>query len=202
MLSQQKLSISSRLYIKLRPLIVPFELIENHIPKKCTVVDVGCGFGIFANFIALKSKHRIVIGMELIEKRISIAKKIYQNTPNLNFICGDITSTQIPKTDIITLVDVLHHIPILEQQENLLKSCFSVLSDNGIIIIKDVDTKPKWKYYWNYLHDYIMTKGESVLYQNQNNVKILLAKAGFKVEKVLEIKNYPYAHILYIGKKI
>ena len=46
-----------------------------------------------------------------------------------------------------------------------------------------------------------MTKGGPVLCQSQDDVKAALAKAGFKTEKVLEVKNYPYAHILYVGKK-
>ena len=71
-----------------------------------------------------------------------------------------------------------------------------------IIIIKDLDTKPSWKFYWNYIHDFIMTKGEPVLYRSSNEMKNLLTEIGFKLEEVRTIKGYPYAHVLYIARKI
>jgi len=200
--NKNKLPISAKLYLKLRPRIIPFELIEKHVPKNGTVVDIGCGFGIFANYLASKSENRTVIGIDLNEKRISLAKKIYGHLPNLNFFCGNITNTKIPSTNIITAIDVIHHIPTLELQTNLLKTCFSVLSENGKIIIKDVDTKPFWKYWWNYIHDYLMTGGEKVLYHDQNAFENLIKKTGFELEKKVSIDKYPYAHILFIAKKV
>ena len=199
--SKMKLPISVKLYMWLRPLVIPFELIESYVPKKGSIVDVGCGYGIFANYLATNSKERQVIGIDLNEKRISRAKKFFAYLNNLNFSCNDITDTKIPNADIITAVDVLHHIPTLALQTQLLKSCNSVLSKNGKLILKDLDTKPRWKYFFNYLHDYVMTRGDSVLYQDKNSVITLLKKTGFEVEKIVDIKKYPYAHILYIAKK-
>jgi len=201
MASKIKLPISVKLYMKLRPLIIPFELIEKYVPQSCNVVDVGCGYGIFANYLAINSKDREVTGIEINEKRISMANKIFGQVSNLNFICSDITDTKIPKANVITAIDVLHHIPTLELQAKLLRSCYSVLSDNGKLIIKDVDTKPRWKYLVNSIHDYIMTRGGSVLYQDKNTVANLLKKTGFEVEQIVDIKKYPYAHILYITTK-
>jgi len=202
MTPKNKLPLFPRIYLRLRPLIIPFEIIEKQVPNKGNVVDVGCGFGIFANFLATHSKERNVIGIDLNKKRINLANEIFGDLPNLIFFDGDITEIKIPKADVITAVDVLHHIPSKELQLKLLLSCYSVLSDDGKLIIKDLDTKPFWKYLVNYIHDFLITKGEKVMYQNKAAMKNLLNEAGFQIEKILEIKNYPYAHILYIGKKI
>jgi len=201
MISQNKIPLSVRLYLKLRSFIIPFDLIEKYVPKKGNIVDIGCGYGIFANYLALKSSSRNVVGIDLVKKRISMANDIFGHLENLNFICSNITNTKLPKTDVITAIDVLHHIPTEELQNKLLKSCYSVLNDGGKLILKDLDTKPRWKYLFNFIHDYLMTKGEPVLYQNQNNVKNLLKNAGFKLEEIIKIKNYPYAHTLYISEK-
>ena len=195
-MKNKSLPLSAKVYFKLRPLIVPFEIIEKHVPKEGTIVDLGCGFGIFANFLATQSADRKVIGIDLNEKRILLANKIFGHLSNLNFICSNITDTKIPKTNTITAVDVLHHIPSLELQTNLLRECYSVLSKDGRLIIKDLDTKPRWKYVWNRIHDYVMTRGEPVLYQNQNAVEELLNKTGFILEKKIGISGYPYAHFL------
>jgi len=65
-----------------------------------------------------------------------------------------------------------------------------------------LDKKPKWKYLFNFIHDYLMTRGEPVLYQDENSIKNLLKNAGFKLEKIIKIQNYPYAHILFLAQKI
>jgi len=201
MSNKNKLPLSARLYLKLRPLIIPFGFIEKYVPTNGTIVDIGCGFGIFANYLALKSKKRKVIGIDINKKRIEQANSIYGDLPNLNFICGNITEVKIPEADVITALDVLHHIPSSELQTNLLRSCSSVLRKNGKLIIKDVDTQPKWKYFWNYLHDFLMTRGEPVLYQDRKTIEELLHITGFKLDLIKEINGYPYAHILYISKK-
>ena len=192
----------AKIYLKLRPLIIPFDVIEEHIPKTGTIVDIGCGYGIFASYIASKSTKRNVIGIDLNKKRIFLAKKKFSNIANLKFICNNITSSEIPHADGITAIDVIHHIPTLELQTSLLKTCFSVLGENGKLIIKDVDTKPLWKYLFNWIHDYLMTRGEPVLYNSQNTFKNLLEKTGFELEKKMNIKNYPYSHVLFIAKKV
>ena len=97
---------------------------------------------------------------------------------------------EIPKAYAVTAIYVLHHIASKEQQKKLLASFFSNLTDNGVIIIKDLDTKPTWKYYWNYIHDFIMTKGEPVLYRSSNEMKNILLK-NFK-------KSIPFSTILIL----
>lgn len=200
--SKIKLPLSVKLYMNIRPLIIPFDLIEKYVPKNGNVVDVGCGYGIFANYLAISSKEREITGIDLNEKRISIANKIFRQSTNLNFICANITDVQIPNANIITAIDVLHHIPTLELQTKLLQSCHSVLSTNGKLIVKDVDTKPKWKHLIARFHDYIMAHGDSVLFQDKNSIINLLKKTGFEIEKIVNINKYPYAHILFIAKKI
>ena len=197
----KNMPLSAKVFFKLRPLIIPFEIIEKHVPKKGTIVDIGCGYGIFANHISKKSKDRKVIGIDLNEKRIEAAKKIFRNESNLEFICSNITNSKIPKTDVITAIDILHHIPDKENQENLLKSCYFVLKNGGVLILKDLDTKPSWKFYWNKIHDFVMTKGEPVLYNSKEEILELLKKSGFVIEKWELFKGYPYAHVLFIGKK-
>ncbi len=202
MLSKKSLPLSAKIYIKLRPLICPFDLIEKNVPGKGTVVDIGCGYGIFAHYMSVRSKERNVIGIDLNEKRISQANQLYGNLSNLRFICNNITSSEIPNADIITAVDVFHHIPSLELQIKLLQSCFSVLQKNGKLIVKDLDIKPRWKYWWNKIHDYIMTKGEPVLYNDQNTMKELIKKTGFELEKSQIFTGQPYAHVIYVAKKL
>jgi len=201
-LVSSKIGFSTKMYIKIRPMICPFSLIEKYVPKKGIIVDIGCGYGIFSYFLSSKSKDRKILGIDLNKNRILLANEIYQTSNNLRFECSNITDTKIPMADSITAVDIIHHIPTKELQTKLLKSCFSVLNEGGTIIIKDLDTKPIWKYYWNYIHDFIMTKGEPVLYRPSKEMKSLLSEVGFTLENFQILKGYPYAHVLYVARKI
>jgi 2-polyprenyl-6-hydroxyphenyl methylase/3-demethylubiquinone-9 3-methyltransferase len=201
MKNTKNMPFSAKVFFMLRPLIIPFEIIEKYVPKEGIIVDIGCGYGVFANHMSKKSKNRKVIGIDLNEKRIEAASKIFQNEGNLEFICSDITNSKIPKADVITAIDILHHIPNKENQEKLLKSCYFVLKNEGVLILKDLDIKPLWKFYWNKFHDFVITKGEPVLYNSKEEILELLEKSGFAIEKFEIFKGYPYAHVLFIGKK-
>jgi len=191
----------TRSYIRLRWMICPFDHIEKDIPTKGVIVDIGCGFGIFAHYLAATSSERKVTGIDLVEHRIEQARKLGIGLTNVDFVCADILDHRLPQTDAITAIDVLHHIPTKELQTKLLRDCYNILQKNGKIIIKDVDKKPLWKYWWNWLHDYIMTKGEPVKYQDRKTVRNMLENVGFEFEKSETIKGYPYAHIIYIARK-
>ena len=67
MKNDKNIPLSAQIYFKLRPLIIPFDIIEKHVPKKGTIVDLGCGFGIFANFLAIQSDDRKVIGIHSVD---------------------------------------------------------------------------------------------------------------------------------------
>ena len=200
-MQSKKISAFSKFYIKIRPKIIPFPLIEKNVSKEGTIIDIGCGFGVFAHYLAEKSQTRSVIGIDINESRIKQAKIIYDDLVNLKFFCRDITDIKIPVVDEITAIDVLHHIPSTDIQSKLLTACFSALKENGKLIIKDVDKRPLWKYWWNWIHDFIMTKGEPVLYQDQKSIVKLLKNSGFQLEFLQNLKGYPYAHVIYVAKK-
>ena len=197
----KNLPLLTRLYISLRWLICPFDLVEKHVPKNGTVLDIGCGFGIFSHYLATQSKERKIIGIDLVEHRIEQANKLVTQLQNLSFVCADILDHRLPSADAITMIDVLHHIPSMELQNKLLKDCFLCLKENGKMIIKDVNKYPRWKYWWNYIHDYVMTKGQPVLYQDEKNIINLLKKNGFHLKYSEIIDGYPYAHVIYVAAK-
>lgn len=58
-----------KIYIKLRWQLCPFEKIERLIPKKARVIDIGCGFGLLANYLALTSEDRAAVGIDFFQKR-------------------------------------------------------------------------------------------------------------------------------------
>lgn len=198
----RELDAASRLYAYMRWKICPFDYIEPYVPKNGLIVDIGCGYGVFAHYLAVKSLKRKVIGIDISHKRIKQARRLNNKLSNLWFICRSAGSYSIPNCRTITLIDLLHHIPCRHEQYGLLKKCFDSLDSNGYLIIKDIDLKPLWKFYWNYVHDWLISRGKPTRYMGRNELISHLLNMGFMIERVDSLRGYPYPHILCVARKI
>lgn len=97
-------------------------------------------------------------------------------------------------------------IPFAEQ-EKLLRRCFNHLSEKGVLIIKEIDTHPLWKYFWHQFQETFVLKvfkliqGKGLYCYSKQNYISLLEKIGYEVDVKDIHKGYPYPHILYICSK-
>lgn len=174
-----------------------FKEIEQFIPKEGKILDLGCGYGIFGNYLALSSKKRAIIGVDTDEKKVKFANRGVSNTA---FLVGDGTKKKIGNLEAISVLDVLHHLNSYKDQENLIKNCEKMLIRNGVLVISDVDNAPLWKLILARLTDFIMYKGAPVYYRYKKDMIKMLKKYFGNVE-VQKLKNNPFPHVLYICKK-
>lgn len=181
-------------------------MVVNYIPKEGMIYDLGCGYGIFANLMSLHSLKRKVIGIDLSKERIKAAQKTIRGRKNIQFLHGNLKDLHLEKCDTIVIYDVLHHMNY-EEQEVLIKQCYEKLGKKGFLIIKDNDTTPRWKFFWNYVHEIIamffsITKSDKLSFRTKSSFIELLFKNGFIVEAVNIPTNLPYPFILYLSKKV
>lgn len=102
--------------------LTPFEKTEEYIPKKGKILDLGCGNGLFSNYLATKCQDREITGLDYSTKRISIAKKTVQGRKNINFILGHVESIKLSPCDCIIFSDFLHHMSYQSQKELIRRS--------------------------------------------------------------------------------
>jgi len=197
----------TKLFIRIKLIICPFVQMEKYFPKKGKITDLGCGNGLFSNILKLNSPERKIIGYDLDEKKIKIAKKTQPKAnPDISFYQADIVEIEYPQSDVFFLSDVLYLIPF-DKQEVILKKCFETLEKGGQVIIKEVDTKPRWKYWWNFFQETLsvkllnLTSGKNFFFRGQNEYVALLTKMGLKVNILRMNKGYLYPHILYLCYK-
>ena len=186
---------SIKLYFALRFLVCPFRRVESVVPSSGVIVDIGCGYGLFANLLAVRSGARYVIGCDPDVSRIGIAGSSVGRRSNVSFSVSK-DGAALPCCDAVTLVDVLHHIapgPRLK----LLKEIFRQLRPGGDLVIKDIDKTPRAKYLWNYLHDFAMTRGAPCHFLANFQMCRLLEEVGFLVVAEPLKTRDPYPHILY-----
>lgn len=193
-----------RLYNYLRVMILPLEEIAKFIPTSGNIVDVGCGYGLLDIYLAKTSPSRYVIGSELNGKRVRIAQKISQNIPNVKFfeknLLAESDVANVEKIDCIILMDLLHHVTY-EQQDELIKTIHHILPPGGKLVIKDMDDRPAFKYYWNLVHDKLMTKFDKLHFIGCNNLINKIEQMGFYVKLSAKFNHPLYAHYLLICEK-
>lgn len=189
----------SRIYAFIRSKILPIKIIDKFIPTKGRILDVGCGYGLTTIYFAQSHKNRIMVGSEINSKRINIARKISKNIKNISFKINNLLPKN-QKFDTIIAIDLLHHISTSEK-EIFLNECKQSLNTNGLLIIKDVDTKPFLKFLWTYIHDLLLTKFKPLDFYSSQKMSSLLQRHGFRIIKQQCLKNILYPHIIYICKK-
>lgn len=186
----------SKYYTALRLRLSPIMQIEQHVPTSGSILDLGCGSGIFACILYLGSENRNVLGVDISTKRIEAARYILKEYPRLKFIAGDVNSVPFGKYGIMTVIDLLHHMPFSEQ-ESVLQRVYSKLRRGGLLIVKDLEKAPFWKYVFHYIQDTISYKGAKLYFRSSEEMVSLLRGVGFETETISMASGYPHPHVLY-----
>jgi ubiquinone/menaquinone biosynthesis C-methylase UbiE len=73
----------------------------------------GCGTGIFEEEISKLVTPKEIVGLDLSETMIKLARIRNKNTPNAKFIVGNLEQTDFPNNyfDVAVIIDALHHVP-------------------------------------------------------------------------------------------
>ena len=199
-------SLLARLHIKMRHLLSPLELVEGWVPEAGSILDLGCGHGLFTNYMALKAPSRNILGVDPAPEKIKVAQKTEAKIPNVSYLLGSIEDISKDRLfDAITIVDVLYLLPEAEQMK-ILKACCQLISDSGILVLKTQDTEPRWRYLWTRIQESLMvgiglTHGKGLHFIPAAKMRQLLEKAGFQTECHRLPSRMFYSNIVFICRK-
>jgi 2-polyprenyl-3-methyl-5-hydroxy-6-metoxy-1,4-benzoquinol methylase len=142
-----------RLHVLIRWASCPFPPVVEVLPSEGRVLEVGCGHGLFSGYLAQRSPGLHVHGVDIDADKIAVAAASEPSAGGrLDFAVGDSGSVPDGPWDAVVLVDVLY---LLDEaaQRALLESCAAVLAPGGVLVIKDMATRPRWKARWNALQE-------------------------------------------------
>ncbi len=180
--------------------------VEKIVPKKGSIVELGCGEGLFSNFLAVSETKRRVFGIEIDKNRLMNADK---GVKNASFSYGDITKITVPSCDTIVLFHVLHHLHSYASQHNLLSRCAQALKKNHQLIVVEVEPLFSIKYLTTWFTDHFLVPWlfekrfySPIFFRSPEDWKELLVGLGFEVKVKRYQKGMPFSHIVYECTKI
>jgi SAM-dependent methyltransferase len=179
------------------------EEIRQFLPREGTVFEVGCGFGLFGLYFARVCPALRVLGVDVDERRIALADKARRRlgVENAAFDVGDARSVELPdELDGCYMLDLLHHVP-RPVAKALIRQVYARLRPGGVFVVKDVDTRPRYKMAFTWMLDVLMTRGELPRYWSAADLTEALEREGFGVIRYAMVDLLPYPHQLYVCVK-
>ncbi len=175
--------------------------IGQYLPRSGRVVDVGCGFGLFALYFAIRIPTIHLQGFDLSEYRIQLARRAARRlgVENVEFHVGDATRFQIDQPIAAAyMLDLIHHVP--EQSvKPLVATIAANLGADGRLLLKDIESSRSYKLVFTWLLDKLMDYRTPVRYWTPEEVQSMLESVGFEVYRHRMIDYLPYPHILYVS---
>jgi ubiquinone/menaquinone biosynthesis C-methylase UbiE len=190
-----------KLYANMRSRLLKLNYYLDFLPSHGLIVDVGCGYGILANYLSLCCPDNTVLGIDLDRKRINAATKTIGKRENIFFAAVDATQWDWPSCTGIAMTSFLHHIKT-DDQEIVLQKAFQSLEKGGILLILEVNKneKPLYRYWASYLSDRILYPLSTSYFRESSNWYNILTHLGFHV-RTEKLNNPIFSGVLFICQR-
>lgn len=202
------LPLVERVYASIRFAILRPKLLsvmDLLLPDQGRLLDVGCGFGLFAAYFGQTQPARRIVGIDPDERRIGIARHVAGQLAleGHSFAVGDIRDAQLGGAfDAAYVLDVMHHLPKEDQREVLLR-LRELLVPGGVLLIKDITTEPRSGLLFTEVLDRAMVGlREPLAYRHHREWGEMLSALGFKVRMVRVPDVLPYPHVVIAATKL
>jgi 2-polyprenyl-3-methyl-5-hydroxy-6-metoxy-1,4-benzoquinol methylase len=194
-----------RLHILGRWASCPFDRIAAEVPTGARVLDVGCGHGLFALYLALLDPTREVTGVDIDGDKLALARHAAATADTVvTFREGGARPLRDAPWDVITIIDVLYLLGVAEVRQ-LLEASAAALSPGGRLVVKELDTVPPWKLRLSRVQELLatrvlrITKGHDLVFHSADDVAAVLEGAGLEVTRTRLDRGHLHPHHLLVG---
>lgn len=196
----------ARAHVHGRAFLADLTFVDRYVPRHGFIVDLGCGHGLFANLLVESSPGRRVLGIDVDERKIAVARSTVAGREEIRFEVGDIVHAPIPKCDAVTIVDVLYLLPPADQEE-ILRRAADALSENAPLVVYAQEREASPRYVLTYVQELVstsigLTQGRRgrLHFLAREEAIAMFERTGFLVD-VIEMPGRPYSDLVYLARK-
>lgn len=186
----------------LRPKLL--SVMDLLLPDEGRILDIGCGFGLFAAYFAQTQPARRIVGVDPNHRRIEMAQRVSDRIglSESTFVAGDARDVAFEGSfSGAYVLDVMHHIPDKDQLP-MLERLRDLLAPRGVLVIKDITTEPSFGLEFTRLLDRVMIGWDEPLhYRHHREWGEMLESLGFHVRMVRVPDVLPYPHVVIAATK-
>ena len=136
-----------RMYCTIRFMILRLRFLDEigqYLPPSGQVLDVGCGFGLFALHFAMQNPALRIRGFDLSERRVNMARRAADRlgVGNVQFDVADAARFRFDSPiSGVYMLDLIHHIPE-PSVAPLINTIAGNLEIGGRLLVKDIEPSP------------------------------------------------------------
>jgi 2-polyprenyl-3-methyl-5-hydroxy-6-metoxy-1,4-benzoquinol methylase len=197
---------SDRLHVWARTRSCPFEAVAARAPASGRTLDFGCGHGLFSLMLA-DAPGRDVVGVDIDLDKLAVARRAAARVGRENVRFEEATTELLatPGWDTICLVDVLYLLGI-DRARELLRQTARALAPGGVLLVKEIDVQPRWKYQLARFQEVAatrllrITEGKGVAFLPPTEIAVEMEGAGLVIEHVPLQRGRLHPHHLVTGR--
>lgn len=198
-----------RLFVYGRYFIVPWDAILWAVGRPDSLLDLGCGDGLFLRLLRKRSPDTECFGIDHDAARIATARRINRDAQVHFSTVEELRSAALGslRVSVVSILDVLYAVPEAEWG-SILELARELLLPDGKLVIKDAVDRPRWKHAVTTAQEIgatrvlRYTKGAWPRFLSPEAFVARLAKHGFTVIEHRPLdRGYPWSHYLFIATR-
>jgi len=184
-----------------RPWICPFGRLIEQTPSGASVLDVGCGGGLFLCLLAANGRISRGQGFDVSGDAFGLARDASGSSVTRGtWLVFEQRSVEEGwpdgAFDMVSIVDVLHHVPP-DAWRAVLDEALRHLKPGGTLLYKDMCRRPRWRAVANRMHDLVMAR-QWIHYVPIEEVDAWAAREGLHRRTAERINTLWYGHELRV----
>ena len=199
-----------RFHVRLRWWSCPFPAIEREIPLRARVLDVGCGHGLGSLYLAVSSRQRDVLGVDIDRDKVGVAKQaaahLAPGEASVRFeaVAGGLDLRE--SFDAVTVIDVLYLLDQVGRRE-LVEAAAGLVAPGGVLVVKEADQVPRWKAAITVAQELVatrvlrITEGDQVQFTPPAELAEMIERQGLDVTRRRVDSGYVHPHVLIIARR-
>lgn len=201
-------SFVDRAFVAARYVVAPMGPLADELSGlRGRVLSLGSGLSMLERYLAELNPDLTFEGVDLDPAKVEAIERTRHLSPRVSLLQGDATDLSPmveagERYDVVLICDAMHHFPA-DRHASVLETAADLLSPGGTVIVKDLDSGPRWKYHWNRIHDRLVAGPEPICCRPLAEMADLLREAGLVVERAdrIDRRFTPYAHYLIRATK-